>query len=346
VKHFNLAIAAGVLTLLSATTAGAVDITGAGSTFAAPLYASWGDAAKAKFGIALNYQAIGSGGGITQITNRTVDFGATDAPVPHDQLMMAKMFQFPTAIGAEVATYNIAGVTDLTLSGQVLADIYLGKITKWNDAAIAKLNPGKTLPSTAIVPVYRSDASGTTFAFTSYLATVSPDWKSGVGAATSVQWPAGTGSKGNDGVAATVKNTPGGVGYVEFIYAASNNLPAAAMVNKAGKTVKPSTAGFSAAASQADWAHAVDMAPTMLDLGGDTTWPIVTATYALLPTNPTDAAKSAAVMKFFDFGYSADGQALAQKLFYISIPDTIAAEIRKAWRAEVKGPDGKTVSLE
>ena len=338
-KHFNLAIAAGVMTLVSATTAGAVDITGAGSTFAAPLYASWGDAVKAKTGNTLNYQAIGSGGGVTQITNRTVDFGASDAPVAHDQLTMA-------AIGPIVATYNVPGVTDLTLSGPVLADIYLGKVKTWNDPEITALNAGKTLPSAAIVPVYRSDASGTSFAFTSYLSMVSPAWKSGVGAATSVMWPAGTGSKGSDGVAATVKNTAGGIGYVEYNYAASNNLATTSMVNAAGKTVKPTTAAFQAAADQADWKNAVDMAPSLLNLGGDATWPIMTATYVLLPTNPSDPAKSAAAMKFFDWGYGADGKAAATKLFYIPIPDAIAANIRAAWTANIKGTDGKAVSYQ
>jgi phosphate transport system substrate-binding protein len=275
-----------------------------------------------------------------------VDFGASDAPVPHDQLTMAKLFQFPAAIGPIVTTYNVPGVTDLTLSGPVLADIYLGNIKTWNDPKIAALNPGAKLPATAVVPVYRSDASGTSFAYTSYLATVSPAWKSGVGAATSVQWPAGTGSKGSDGVAATVKNTAGGIGYVEYNYAAANNLPTTALVNAAGKTVKPTTAAFQAAADQADWKNAVDMAPTLLNLGGDTTWPIMTATYVLLPTNPTDAAKSAAVMKFFDWGYGADGKAAATKLFYIPIPDAIAANVRAAWTANVKGPDGKANSIQ
>jgi phosphate transport system substrate-binding protein len=236
-------------------------------------------------------------------------------------------------------------VTDLILNGPVLADIYQGKIKTWNDAKITALNPGKTLPATAIVPVYRSDASGTSFVFTSYLAGVSPSWKSDVGAATSVQWPAGAGAKGNDGVAATVKNTVGGVGYVEFVYAAENNLPSAAMINKAGKTVKASEAAFKAAADQADWVKAVGMAPDMLNLGGDTTWPIVSATYILLPIDPKDAAKSAAVMKFFDWAYGNDGDALASKLHYIPLPDAVADTVRKAWPANVKGPDGKAVTF-
>jgi phosphate transport system substrate-binding protein len=345
VKHMTLALVAGAATLLSATTAFAVDITGAGATFPAPVYAAWGDAFKAKASIALNYQAIGSGGGVTQITNRTLDFGASDAPVPRDQLDKAKLFQFPAVIGAEVATYNLPGVANLTLSGDVLADIYQGKIKRWNDAKIAALNAGVMLPATAIVPIYRSDASGTSFVFTSYLAAVSPSWKSDVGAATSVQWPAGAGAKGNDGVAATVKNTAGAIGYVEYVYAAENNLPSAALINKAGKTVKASETGFKAAADQADWTKAVGLAPDMLNLGGDTTWPIVSATYILLPTNPTDAAKSAAVMKFFDWAYGNDGDAIAAKLHYIPIPDAVADTVRKSWSSAIKGPDGKAVSF-
>jgi phosphate transport system substrate-binding protein len=227
----------------------------------------------------------------------------------------------------------------------VLADIYQGKIKTWNDPKITALNPGVTIPATAIVPIYRSDASGTSFVFTSYLAGVSPAWKADVGAATSVQWPAGAGAKGNDGVAATVKNTRGGVGYVEYVYAAENNLAAASMVNKAGKVVKPTEAAFKAAADQADWGKAVGLAPDMLNLGGDTTWPIVSATYILLPTDPKDPAKSAAVMKFFDWAYGNDADALATKLHYLPIPDSVADTVRKAWAANIKAPDGKAVTF-
>jgi phosphate transport system substrate-binding protein len=343
VKNLNFALVAAAAAMLSTTAASAVDITGAGATFPAPVYSAWGEAYKAATGGALNYQAIGSGGGVTQITNRTVDFGASDAPVAQANLDKAKLLQFPAVIGSEVATFNLPGVANLTLSGPVLADIYQGKIKTWSDKKIADLNPGVTLPSTAIVPIYRSDASGTTFVFTSYLADVSPSWKSDVGAATAVQWPAGAGAKGNDGVAATVKNTAGAVGYVEFVYAANNNLAMASLVNKAGKVVKPSEASFAAAASQADWANAKGLAPSMLNLGGDTTWPIVSATYILLPLNPTDAAKSAAVMKFFDWAFKS-GDAAADKLHYIPIPDSVADTVRKSWSA-VKAADGKAVTF-
>jgi phosphate transport system substrate-binding protein len=323
-------------------TAVAADITGAGATFPAPAYAAWGDAYKAKTGNSLNYQGIGSGGGVTQISNRTVDFGASDAPVPQADLDKNKLLQFPAVIGSLVATFNLAGVTELNLSGPVLADIYQGKIKTWNDAKIAALNPNVKLPATAIVPVYRSDASGTSFVYTSYLAEVSPSWKSEVGAATSVQWPAGAGAKGNDGVAATVKNTAGAIGYVEFVYAASNKLNMASLQNKAGKTIKPTEASFAAAAGQAKWADAKDLAPSMLNLDGDNTWPIVSATYILLPTNPTDAARSAEVMKFFDWAFK-EGGAAAEKLHYIPLPASVTDTVRAAWKAKVKSSDGKNL---
>jgi len=310
----------------------AADITGAGATFPAPVYSTWGDAYKAKAGNALNYQAIGSGGGVTQITNRTVDFGATDAPLSLDQLEKAKLIQFPAVIGSEVMTYNLPGVAEMKLSGQIVADMYQGKIKTWNDAKIAALNPGVTLPATAVTPIYRSDASGTSFVFTSYLADVSAAWKKDVGAATSVEWPAGAGAKGNDGVAATVKNTAGAIGYVEYVFAAANNLAMASLENKSGKIVKPSVAGFVAASSQADWAGAKDLAPNMLNLPGDATWPIVSATYILLPINPTDAARSLEVMKFFDWAYK-DGTQAAEKLNYIALPDAVTARIRQSWTA-------------
>jgi phosphate transport system substrate-binding protein len=241
-----------------------------------------------------------------------------------------------------VAIVNIDGVDGLVLNGAVLADIYQGKITKWNDPKIAALNAGKTLPDLAIVPVYRSDSSGTSFVFTSYLASTSADWKSNVGAATSVQWPAGAGAKGNEGIAGTVKNTKGAVGYVEFIYAAANNLAAADLVNKAGKVVKPTTAAFMEAAAAADWKGAKNFAASMIDTAGAGAWPITSPTYILLPKNPTNGAQSAEAIKFFDWAYSAEGDAVAEKLHYIPLPDSVVADIKKAWASEVKA-DGKPV---
>ncbi|MDE1570918.1 phosphate ABC transporter substrate-binding protein PstS [Aquabacter sp. P-9] len=330
---------------LFAGNAFAVDINGAGASFPAPVYQSWGAKYKEKTGNGLNYQSIGSGGGVNQITNRTVDFGASDAPVASDKLAAANLLQFPTVIGSVVATVNLDGVgsDNLKLTGPLLADIYLGKITKWDDKAIAALNPDLKLPSTAIVPVYRSDASGTTFIFTSYLSEVSPEWKSKVGAATSVQWPTGAGAKGNEGVTGNVKNVKGGIGYVEFIYAASNKLNVTQLQNKAGKFVKPSEKAFEEAAAAADWANAKDFAASMINTAGETAWPIVSATYILLPKNPTNVDASREAMKFFEWAYGKEGREIAEKLHYIPLPESVVAKIKDAWKAEVKTADGKPV---
>lgn len=320
------------------------DFTGAGATFPAPVYAAWGAEYKAKTGSALNYQAIGSGGGQTQILNRTVDFGASDAPMAPEKLESGKLLQFPTVIGAVVPIVNLEGIKadQLTLTGPVLADIYLGKITKWNDPAIAKLNPGLTLPALDIVPTYRSDGSGTTYVFVDYLATISPEWKSSVGVATSVKWPAGNGAKGNDGVAGGVKNSKGSIGYVEYVYAAANNLTTAKLVNKAGKAVAPSVPAFQTAAATADWKGAKNFAASMIDTAGDTAWPITSATFALLPKDPKDASASLEVMKFFDWAYK-DGSSVAEKLHYIPLPTTVQDTVRAAWKAEVKDASGAAI---
>ena len=329
---------------LATVPAAAGDITGAGASFPAPVYAAWGGEFKAKTGTALNYQAIGSGGGQTQITNRTVDFGASDAPMAADKLEAAKLLQFPTVIGAVVPIVNLDGIeaNKLKISGDVLAEIYLGKITKWNDEKIAALNKDVTLPDADIAPVYRSDGSGTTYVFTSYLADVSADWKGTVGAATSVQWAAGTGAKGNDGVAGSVKNTKGAIGYVEYVYAANNALTTVELQNKAGKFVKPEVPAFKAAAEKADWVGAKNFAVSMINQAGDAAWPITSATFILLPKDPKDAAQSAAVMKFFEWAYK-DGGPIAEKLHYIPLPAAVVADVHKAWKAEIKAADGKAV---
>ncbi|ADH91309.1 phosphate ABC transporter, periplasmic phosphate-binding protein [Ancylobacter novellus DSM 506] len=320
----------------------AADINGAGASFPAPVYQAWAAAYKEKTGTGLNYQSIGSGGGQNQIVNRTVDFGASDAPMDDAKLEKNSLLQFPTVIGSVVAIVNLGEDIPLTLNGAVLAEMYQGKITKWNDPKIAALNKGAKLPDLAIVPVYRSDSSGTSFVFTSYLSSASADWKSNVGAATSVQWPAGAGAKGNEGVAGTVKNTKGALGYVEFIYAAANKLHATDLVNKAGKVVKPDVKTFMAAASAADWAHAKNFAASMVDTAGEEAWPIVSATYILLPKNPSNAAASAEAIKFFNWAYGEDGDALAEKLHYIPLPNAVVEEVKKAWASEVKA-DGKAV---
>jgi phosphate transport system substrate-binding protein len=322
----------------------AVDFTGAGASFPAPVYTAWGADYKAKAGSALNYQSIGSGGGQKQILARTVDFGASDAPMEAKQLADGKLLQFPTVIGSVVMIVNLDGVkpNELKLDGTVLADIYLGKIAKWNDAAITKLNPGVKLPDLAIQPVYRSDGSGTTYVYTSYLAEVSAEWKTKAGASTSVSWPAGNGAKGNDGVAGAVKNAKGAIGYVEYVYAASNGLTTTALANKAGKFVEPTVPAFQAAAANADWKNAKDFAASMINTAGDTTWPIVSATFILLPKDPKDTAASLEVMKFFDWAFK-DGGSVAEKLHYIPLPAAVQDEVRKAWKAEIKDASGAPV---
>jgi phosphate transport system substrate-binding protein len=293
--------------------------------------------------VQLNYQAIGSGGGQNQIRNRTVDFGASDAPMSSEQLQQHNLLQFPTVLGSVVPIVNLPGVEidQLRLTGELLAEIYAGKITKWNDPKLAEANSGVTLPNLAIAPAYRADGSGTTFVFTSYLAAVSADWKGKVGAATSVRWPVGTGARGNDGVAATVRNTRGAIGYVENAYAHTNKLTTTQLRNKAGSFVKPSMESFRAAAANADWA-AADFAANLIDTGGAESWPIVSPTFILLPKNPQDPARSSNVMKFFDWAYKS-GDDMASGLEYIPLPDQVAEAVRAAWAREVKRPDGQPV---
>jgi phosphate transport system substrate-binding protein len=312
-------------------------ITGAGATFPAPVYTKWGEAAKAAIGIELNYQAIGSGGGQNQILNRTVDFGASDAPMDPAKLESGHLLQVPTVMGAVVPIVNLPGVAvdQLKLTGELLADIYEGKVTKWNDAKIAELNKGLTLPTLAIAPVYRADGSGTTFVFTSYLSARSAEWKDKVGAATSVKWPAGTGAKGNDGVAATVANIKGGLGYVENAYATQNKLTTTELKNKDGEFIAPSMAAFQAAAANGDWANAKNFAVNLIDQPGKTSWPIVSATFIELPKDPADKARSANVIKFFDWAYK-NGDPTAASLEYIALPAQVKETVRKAWASEIK----------
>ncbi|MBE9604643.1 phosphate ABC transporter substrate-binding protein PstS [Acetobacteraceae bacterium H6797] len=339
----GLALALAASTSLSGKAfAQGVAITGAGASFPNPVYQKWGEGAKAA-GIQLNYQSVGSGAGINQIRNRTVDFGASDAPLSEQQLQEGKLMQFPTVMGSVVVIVNIPGVetNQLKLTGELVADIYMGKVTKWNDPKLVEMNRGVNLPNLAIAPVYRADGSGTTFVWTSYLSAVSPEFKEKVGANTSVKWPAGAGARGNEGVAGTVKNVRGGIGYVEFAYAKTNNLVVTQLRNKAGQFVKPSTEAFMAAAASADWSVQT-MAPSMIDQPGEKTWPIVSATFILLPTNPTDATRSLNVTKFFDWAF-ANGNKMAEELDYIPLPENVQNAIRAAWKRELKGPDGQPV---
>jgi phosphate transport system substrate-binding protein len=344
----NIAVAAVAFGLagfvIGITPTQAQSITGAGATFPAPVYTKWGEQAKAAVGIELNYQAIGSGGGQNQILQRTVDFGASDAPMAPDKLETGKLLQFPTVMGSVVVIVNIAGVetNQLKLTGELLSEIYEGKITKWNDAKLVEANHGVTLPNVAIAPVYRADGSGTTFVYASYLSAVSPAWKEKVGANTSVKWPAGAGAKGNDGVAATVHNTRGGIGYVEYAYASQNHLTTVQLRNKAGVFVSPTMEAFQAAAASGDWAGAKHFAVNLIDQPGAKSWPIESATFIELPTNPADPGRSAAVLKFFDWAYT-NGDASATTLEYVPLPDAVKAAVRSAWHASVMGPDGRPI---
>jgi phosphate transport system substrate-binding protein len=293
-------------------------------------------------GSGLNYQSIGSGGGIKQIKAKTVTFGATDAPLSGKELDESGLAQFPMVMGAIVPVVNLDGVKpgDLTLDGPTVAKIYLGEIKKWDDPAIAKLNPGAKLPSQAIVPVRRSDGSGTTYNFAYYLADVSPEWKSKVGVSTAVQWPVGIGAKGNEGVANNVANTRGAIGYVEYAYAKQNKLTHTKMVNKAGKPVDPSSASFQAAAANADWNSQPGYGVILANQPGDQSWPMTAATWILLYKKPQDVASTAEALKFFAWSY-AKGDKMAEDLDYVPMPDKVVKDIEKMWSAEIKDAGGK-----
>ena len=331
-------IAVACLLAATAVPASADEITGAGSTFVYPVLASWADAYKKQTGIGLNYQSIGSGGGIKQITNKTVTFGASDMPLMPADVEKNNFVQFPVINGANVPLLNLPGIKpgELTFDGPTLAKMFLGDITKWNDPAIAKLNPGVKLPDMAIAIVHRSDGSGTTFIWTDYLSKVSADWKSKVGEGTAVDWPVGIGGKGNEGVSATVAQTVGALGYVEYAYAMQNNLTYAKMINNAGKVVAPTAAAFQAAAAGADWANSKDFRVVITNAPGDTSWPVAGSTFILMQANPVSEANSDAALKFFDWGYK-NGKKLASDLMYVPMPDSVVALIEKTWKEKIKG---------
>jgi phosphate transport system substrate-binding protein len=320
----------------------AVDITGAGSTFAFPILAKWADAYKKETNNGLNYQSIGSGGGIKQIKAKTVTFGASDQPLKIADLQETGLVQWPQIMGAIVPVVNLDGIKpgDLVLDGKTLAQIFLGKITKWNDPAIAKLNPKVSLPDVAIAVVHRSDGSGTTFNFTDYLSKVSDDWKTNVGESTAVEWAVGLGSKGNEGVAAGVSQTKGSIGYVEYAYAKQNKMTYADMINHDGKTVAPTLAAFQAAAANADWAHAPGFYQILTDEPGAESWPITASTFILMHKQAADTVVSSETIKFFAWTF-AKGAKMAEDLDYIPMPDAVVALIKKTWTTELKGADGK-----
>jgi phosphate transport system substrate-binding protein len=326
------------------TTASAADISGAGATFPYPIYAKWADMYKKETGNGLNYQSIGSGGGIKQIKAKTVTFGASDMPLKPNDLKGAGLLQFPTVVGGDVPVLNLDGVKpgELVLDGATLANIFLGKITKWNDPAIVKLNPGVKLPSQPIVVVHRSDGSGTTFIFTNYLSKVSKDWETNVGASTAVEWPTGLGSKGNEGVANNVAQTKGAIGYVEYAYALQNKMTSVDMINADGKKVAAESASFQAAAANADWAHSDSYYVILTNQPGATTWPIAGATFILMYKQPSDPAAATEALKFFAWAY-ANGDKAAAALDYVPLPDTVVKQIETTWATEIKTADGKPI---
>jgi phosphate transport system substrate-binding protein len=324
-----------------ALAAQAAEINGAGATFPYPIYAKWAEAYAAKTGLKMNYQSIGSGGGIKQITEKTVDFGASDMPMKAADLEKAGLTQFPMIMGGVVPVVNLPGIQpgQLKLDGKVLSDIYLGKITKWNDPAIAALNSALKLPDLAIAPVYRSDGSGTTFIFTHYLSEVSPEWKDKVGENTSVQFPTGIGGKGNEGVSAMASRTSGAIGYVEYAYAKQNKLTYALLRNKDGQFVSPEIKSFQSAASNADWAKAQDFYVLLTNQPGKDSWPITGASFILMHKQQTKPDVAREALNFFDWAYH-DGGKMAEELDYVPMPDSVVKLVEQSWQP-IEGPDGK-----
>jgi len=345
VSQMRMLIAAGFLaaTMLPAA---AVEISGAGATFPYPIYAKWADVYKKDTDIGLNYQSIGSGGGIKQIEAKTVTFGATDAPLKGPELDKFGLMQFPMVMGGIVPVVNIEGIKsgELVLDGPTLAGIFLGTVKTWDDPAIKKLNPSAKLPAQAIAVVHRSDGSGTTFNFTYYLTQVSPDWKSQVGSATSVEWPTGLGAKGNEGVSNNVTQTKGSIGYVEYAYALQNKLVYTKLVNKDGKTVAPTSEAFQAAAANADWSSVPGYGVILANQPGAESWPMTAATFILIPKQPQDPAAAAEALKFFAWAY-AHGDKMAEELDYVPMPKPVVAQIEKAWASEIKDSSGKPLHV-
>jgi len=320
-------------------TAMAADITGAGATFPYPIYAKWAEAYKKQTGTGLNYQSIGSSGGLKQIRAKTVAFGASDAPVKGEELDKDGMVQFPAIIGGTVPVVNLDGFKpgELRISGPVLAEVYLGTIAKWNDAKLMALNPGKALPDQAITVVHRADGSGTTFNFTDYLSAISKDWADKVGKGAAVKWPAASsvGGKGNEGVAANVSRVKGSIGYVEYAYVKKNNMNFLQLQNADGKFVSPDDLTFAAAAAGADWFSVPGMGVSMVNAKGATSWPISTASFILMYKEPTDKAASQEVIKFFDWAFK-NGKAMAAELDYVALPDALTAQIRQKVWSQIK----------
>ena len=338
VAALAVSVAAGI------STAHAVDISGAGATFPYPIYAKWADAYKTQTDLNLNYQSIGSGGGIKQIKAKTVTFGASDKPLEARELQESGLVQFPMIMGGVVPVINVKGIEPgkLAFDGPTLAKIFMGDITKWDDPAIQKLNPNVKLPNKAIAVVHRSDGSGTTFLFTNYLSKVSPEWKEKIGSDTAVQWPVGIGGKGNEGVANMSTQTDGSIGYVEYAYAKQNKMPYAAMINEAGKRVEPKIETFQAAASNADWAGTPGYAVVLTNQPGPESWPITGASFILMHQKPQDPQAARAALNFFDWAYK-KGAAMAEELDYVPVPSQVTDLVRATWRKDITASDGKPV---
>lgn len=342
-KHVFLGLL-GAAAVLTGAAALAQTISGAGATFPYPIYAKWASAYQQETGIRLNYQSIGSGGGIAQIKARTVTFGATDAPLSGDDLEELGLVQWPMVMGGIVPIVNLPDIKagELVLNGEILAKIYLGDITHWNDPAIKALNPDVELPKFAIAVIHRSDGSGTTYNFTYYLGAVSPDWKTRVGVAKAVQWPTGLGAKGNEGVAGNVRQTRGSIGYVEYAYAEQNGMIHADMINAEGKEVEPTAEAFAAAAESADWSGTPGYAVILANQPGDGTWPMTAATFILMPKKADDADAARQALDFFVWSY-AHGDEMALELHYVPMPGSVSQAVMEMWADEITGPDGTTL---
>ena len=339
-KQFSI----GVALSAAALSAQAVDITGAGASFPYPAYAKWAAQYHKETGSRINYQSIGSGGGQQQIIAKTVDLGASDDPMKAADLTENTLLQFPAIIGGVVPVINVNGIKpgELKISGEVLANIYLKKITKWNDDAIKALNPDVELPNASIIVVHRSDGSGTTFNWTNYLSKVSSEWKETVGEGKAVKWPVGQGGKGNEGVAAYVRQLKNSIGYVEYAYAKQNNLSWTQMQNKDGNFVQPSQDTFAAAAANADWSSAPGMGVVLTDEPGADSWPITAASFILMHKNQDKPNNGKAVLEFFDWAFK-NGKEMAAELDYVPMPDSVVTQIQDAWKAEVKAADGTQI---
>ncbi|WON76927.1 phosphate ABC transporter substrate-binding protein PstS [Serratia sp. UGAL515B_01] len=335
-------IAVATFSLASVSAFAVASLTGAGATFPAPVYAKWADSYQKETGNKVNYQGIGSSGGVKQIVANTVDFGASDAPLSDDKLAADGLFQFPTVIGGVVLAVNIPGIKsgELTLDGQTLGDIYLGNIKKWNDPAIVKLNPDIKLPNQNIAVVRRADGSGTSFVFTSYLSKVNAQWKEKIGAGSTVNWPTGLGGKGNDGIAAFVQRLPGSIGYVEYAYAKQNNLAYTKLISADGQPVSPTEESFSASAKGADWSKT--FAQDLTNQKGDNVWPITSTTFILVHKEQNKPEQGAEVLKFFDWAYET-GAKQASDLDYATLPPEVVEQVRAAWRTNIKDKSGKAI---